>query len=433
MMWPRSLFARNALLIAGLVIAGQLVSVVGFFLFVQVPRAVQLAEITARYATVLEASLAAAAPEARDAILRAPGYPVARVAGDGPAAGLPDRPFRARLVARFEEALAARLDGRRIRLVRDGGDAIWIELRVPGERLWFNAPVGPVLAEHFMNWILVSGVGGLIGLVGAVLIQRRINRPLDALGEAARQVGSGQPVRRLDENGPKELAELSRTFNRMVAGLAAVDRERALMLAGISHDVRTPLTRVRLATELMRGGAEPELIARVEQNLDRVDRILGQFLAFARDESAERPAYAALAPLLLECAANACVDPERIAVEIEDAPDLLVRPLALGRAVDNLLRNALTHGRGPVLLRLTHDGDAVAIEVRDAGSGIPEADIERLREPFQRGEGGGGGSTGLGLAIADRVARLHGGELRFVRSDDEGFSAILALPIDRRV
>jgi two-component system, OmpR family, osmolarity sensor histidine kinase EnvZ len=429
MSWPRSLLARNALLIAGLVIVGQLVSLIGFVLLVQMPRAVQLAEVTARYVSVLESSIASAPTEARATMLSLPGYPVARIADDGPSESAPRPAFRALLIQRFETALAVRLDGRRIRLLRAGGDTLWIELRIPGDRLWFSAPVGPILAEHITNWMIVSAIGGLIGLVGGLMIQRRINRPLDALGEAARQVGSGLPVRRLDENGPRELAEVSRTFNRMVGDLAHVDRERALMLAGISHDVRTPLTRIRLATELMRGKAEPELMARIDQNLDRVDRILGQFLAFARDESIEAPAYTAIGPLLRDCAVGAAGDTARIAVEIGPIPDVLVRPLALGRAIDNLLRNAIAHGGGKVSLRVKHIDDAVEIEVHDDGPGIPEAEIERLRQPFQRGETDGIRSTGLGLAIADRIARLHGGGLRLARAPEGGFSVVLSLPV----
>jgi two-component system, OmpR family, osmolarity sensor histidine kinase EnvZ len=428
MAWPRSLLARNALLIAGLVLLGQLVSLVGFLLLVQFPRAVQLAEATARYADVLEASLTVAEPNARDMMLRLPGYPVVRIAGETPTGAMPRSAFRARLLERFQQALAARLGDRRTLLVRDGSDRLWIELRVPGDRLWFNVAVGPVLAEHLTNWLIVSGVGGLIGLIGGVLIQRRINRPLDALGEAARQVGSGLTVHRLDEDGPRELAELSRAFNRMVRDLAVVDRERALMLAGISHDVRTPLTRIRLATELMRDRAEPELVARIEQNLDRVDRILGQFLAFARDEAAEAPVYTAIGPLLRSCAAAFVEAAGRIDVSDEPAPDLLVRPLALSRAIDNLLRNALMHGCEPIRLGVRLEGDSVAIEVRDGGPGIPDPDIDRLLQPFQRG-GDSSRSSGLGLAIVERIARLHGGELRFHRPAEGSFSAVLTLPI----
>jgi two-component system osmolarity sensor histidine kinase EnvZ len=431
MRWPRSLLARNALLIAGLVLVGQLVSLIGFALLVQVPRAVQLAEVTARYASVLEASLGIAAPQARESMLRLPNYPVVRIAGEAPSDNMPRLVLRAWLLERFQQTLAARLDGRQVRLVRDGNDTLWIELRVPGDRLWFSAPVGPILAEHLTNWIIVSVIGGLIGLVGGVVIQRRINRPLDALGIAARQVGSGQPVRPLDENGPRELAGVSRAFNRMVRDLAVVDRERALMLAGISHDVRTPLTRIRLATELMRDKAEPELMARIEQNLDRVDRILGQFLAFARDESVEAPVYTAIGPLLRSCAAALSDAAGRIEVSDEPVPDLLVRPLALSRAIDNLLRNAIMHGGGRIRLGARLDGDGVAIEIHDDGAGIPEVDIDRLRQPFQRGSDSGARSTGLGLAIAERIARLHGGELRFDRPREGGFSAVVTIPVAR--
>jgi two-component system osmolarity sensor histidine kinase EnvZ len=425
--WPRSLLARNALLIIGLVVAGQLVSLAGFFILVQAPRAVQLAAVTARYAAVLESALAAASPEERTRLLALPDFPVARLEAAGPPEGGRRGP-RPQLLRRFEEALALRLDGRPIRFTREGVDTLWIGLRVPGERLWFGAPIAPLLAEHFFNWVAVSGAGAVIGLAGAFLIQRRINRPLDALGDAARRVGSGLPAERLDENGPSELAGLARAFNRMTDDLAAVERERAVMLAGISHDVRTPLTRIRLATELLRGQSEPELLARIETNLDRVDRILGQFLAFARDEAAERPVYASIERLVAERVADASEDGASVVAETAASPDLPIRPLALGRAIDNLIGNALAHGRPPVTVSTAWEDGCLVISVRDCGQGIAPEEIERLRQPFQRGAEDAAGSTGLGLAIADRIARLHGGSLAFERPVGGGFVARLLLP-----
>lgn len=425
MTWPRSLLARNAALLAALVVVGQLISLFGYFFLVQMPRAAQLAETTQRYAMVLETTLAKLPPPARDAVLALDGSPVQRRANPPPVTG-PSRALAALLIHRFERALAARLDGRRIGIVRGGEDMLWIELRVPGDRLWFVTGTSRIIADNVTNWVIVSTIGAIIGILGALLIQRRINKPLAALGEAAQRLGAGTPGPPVPEEGPTELAALSRQFNRMVADLAAVDRNRALMLAGISHDVRTPLTRVRLATELLEGQAEAELLQRIRANLGEVDHILGQFLAFARDEAAEAPEFRDVNALVAGRVAAQEQPADQLRFEAGDVPDLSLRPLAIARAVDNLIGNALKHGAAPVIVSTRFEQGKVVIAVADKGKGVDPAEIDRLRRPFERGEAGGA-STGLGLAIVDRIARLHGGALAF--RNGAGFVAQLELPV----
>ncbi len=429
MRWPRSLLARNALLIAGLVIGGQLVSLAGYIAFVQLPRAAQLAELTARFVAVLEASLANAPARQLEWIVRDHGRAIVRTERRQPPESAP-LPFLPRiLVRRFTDAIVPRLDGRAVHFVRGEGDQLWIELRVADETLWFVTAADGVLVEQLTNWMIVSGIGAVIGLMGAFLIERRINRPLEALAEAARELGSGRTVQPLSENGPTELAAVSRAFNRMVADLAAVDRERAIMLAGISHDVRTPLTRVRLANELMRGQAEPALVERVATNLAHVDRILGQFLAFARDEATEKPVSVDLNRLVRERLNDQAEGTNGIWFQAGQMPELTVRPLAFGRALDNLIANARTHGARPIVVRTTLNADAVAIAIIDRGQGIAPEDIERYRQPFQRGRTTQSGSAGLGLAIVDRIVRLHGGVLMLGPAETGGFEARITLPI----
>jgi two-component system osmolarity sensor histidine kinase EnvZ len=217
---------------------------------------------------------------------------------------------------------------------------------------------------------------------------------------------------------------LSQRFNAMLERLEAASRERRTMLAGIAHDLRAPLTRLRL--RLAEAGGDAGTTARSEADLAALERITGQFLLFAGADGDEPAAVVPLDALLAELAAVA--DASTLVLDTEPL-ERRVRPVALGRAIANLIDNALEHGRPPLLLVLESGPgpDGFTIRLRDEGLGIPPEQWARALEPFQRLDRarGGQGHCGLGLAIADRVAREHGGRLR-AGSDGpgEGFEVI---------
>jgi two-component system, OmpR family, osmolarity sensor histidine kinase EnvZ len=434
MRWPRSLMARNALLIATLVIAGQILSIVFYVAIVQIPRATQLAELVGRYVSVLESTLSDASPKTLHEISALEGGKLLRFEASLPQGALnPPRVAQRAVVRRFLDKAGELMGERQLLLLNTPPLELWIEMEVRNEKVWFVTDADALLSERFTTWILLSLAGGLIGLAGAFLIQRRINRPLGRLVSAAKAVGSGDLTQRLEENGPTELSSLARVFNRMVSGLAFVEKDRALMLAGISHDIRTPLTRIRLASELLRNGAEPELLERIDANLDRVDRITGQFLSFARDESTEAAAYTDInllvAGVINGIEAETLELRDSIKFEAGTLPQLSVRPLAIARAIENLINNALSHGAPPVTAGTRYDGGTVAISILDRGNGIVPDEMERLKQPFQRQSEDGSGTAGLGLAIADRIARLHGGELLLSARRGGGLVAEIKLPV----
>jgi two-component system osmolarity sensor histidine kinase EnvZ len=430
MMWPRSLLARNALLIGALVVVGQIVSIVCYVWFVQLPRAAQIAGLTARYVDLLEAAAVDTPRSVLAGVSERDGLPLIRFEREGPPEAEKGTFFQRRaLVRAFLAEIRRRMGGREVALVSNPQPTLWISMQVAGERVWFVADADALLTEHLSNWLTFSAIGALIGIGGAVLIQRRINRPLGDLVQAAQDVGAGSKSVRLEEDGPAELSSVAKVFNAMVSDLAAVDKNRAMMLAGISHDVRTPLTRIRLVSELLRGSAEPELLDRIDANLDRVDRIMAQFLSFARDEASEAPVYVKLNAHIEDCLDEFRRDGAQIVFDRGDVPDIHARPLALARAVENLVANAVTHGAPPVSVSTAYGDGIVSIVVTDCGRGIPDADIELQKQPFRRNAPEGTGSAGLGLAIVDRVARLHGGSLRLANRTGGGLAAEILLPV----
>jgi two-component system, OmpR family, osmolarity sensor histidine kinase EnvZ len=421
--WPRSLLARNAALIVALVLVGQIITFASHLVLVQLPRASQLADLTSQYLAVLEQTLAAAPRAERERIAREFSNGILRIESDPPPDGLIANP----LTRIFAERIQTLMPDRRIVFTPSPNQTIWMEARVDGERMWVVTPAKGIVADNVNTWLMVSLIGVGIGLAGALLINIRINRPLDNLAKAARLVGAGVETPPLPEDGPTELATVAASFNRMVRDLDVLDRNRAMMLAGISHDLRTPLTRARIAVELL--GKEPdlELVRSVVSNIDTVDRTLGQFLAFAQDETIEPARYSNVNQIVSDILEGHERAGASVSFDQGQLPKMLVRPLALGRAIENLVGNALKHGHPPFAVRTVMEGSGVSIVMRDHGPGIAPEDVGRLMQPFQQLRPDSGRSAGLGLAIAERIARLHRGGLRFERRNDGWFEVWLTI------
>ena len=208
--------------------------------------------------------------------------------------------------------------------------------------------------------------------------------------------------------------------------LQAAEADRALMLAGVSHDLRTPLTKLRLTLAMLEE-SDAELVAGAERNVLRIEGMLRQFLDFARGFEAEETRALPLRSLLQQ-AIESCTEPAAVMLDAPANVVIEVKEAALLRALDNLLSNALRHGKPPVTLRARTRDRALTIDVRDAGSGLLPEEARKLVRPFARGNAARAGEgTGLGLAIVDQVAKAHRGEVDF-EQDAQTFTARLRLP-----
>lgn len=246
-------------------------------------------------------------------------------------------------------------------------------------------------------------------MAGALFLLLEVQRPLQQLERALARVGLEAKPEPMPQRGAPEVRRLAQRFNAMLQRLEDSERERATMLAGIAHDLKTPLTRLRLRLSMLGDGAAS---ARAGADLDDLERITGQFLLFAGGGGGEAAVQVPLAELLAELAARYDGQP----VELDLAPvTATVQPITLGRAVANLIDNALSYGQPPVRLVLrAWQKDGFELQVWDQGQGIAEEQRTQALMPFQRLDEArsGHGHCGLGLAIAQRVARTHGGELR---------------------
>jgi hypothetical protein len=204
---------------------------------------------------------------------------------------------------------------------------------------------------------------------------------------------------------PREVAELADALDRASAQVRDAGEERALMLAGVSHDLRTPLTRLQYALELI-PDADPALRAGMERDIEEMDAVLGQFVAYARDGRDEHAEPLDLADL---CRNAATALPGDWTLDLPDSAPMRGRPMALLRAVGNLMANAGRHGRPPFVLSLRREGRHWLLEIADHGPGLSAEAAARVRQPFVRS--GTAAGSGLGLAIVERVAhqRRHAG------------------------
>lgn len=418
-----TLFGRNLWLIVCLIVVGQLVNALAYRELVAKPRLHQSVEAAARSLQAVAEGLRLLPEDQRAGF-------VARFnarAASGPAEARPERPslMERAFLAELAEQLGVAPGGLEWR--REAGGLLGVHT----QGYWLVVPsVQP--AQHFARtWVIASIVSGLLALLGAWLIQRRINRPLQRLVEAARAVGAGQRRLVLPTDGPAETAALARGFNDMAEALARDEEERLLMLAGLSHDLRTPLAKIRLASELLRdaGQGDPELLDTLDRSLHGLDGLLTQFLDYAR---AAHPAEQELPALdielrefLAETVAMAPGLPQPLLVD-GPAVQRRARPQALRRLVLNLIVNAQNHGAPPIELACGEDANGAAwIEVRDRGPGIAPGRVDELKRPFQRGDAARGGKpgSGLGLAIVERIARAEGARLSLLPREGGGLVA----------
>ncbi len=429
-LWPRSLLWRTFALLTLLV----LVTTAAWFLIFRVyerePRARQIAQNLVSVVNLTRVALITAEPsKRRELLVELSDREGVQVYPAEPGEALkppPDAP----LVQMVVEAVRARLgENTRIASARDGLPGIWVSFRIDDDEYWVRVPRERLerrLAERWLGWGTLAAV---LSLIAAYFFVWLLGRPLRALTAAAAEIGKGRHPAPLPESGTAEIATLARAFNQMSRDLSRLDEDRALILAGVSHDLRTPLSRLRLGVEM--SGGDEQMKEDMNSDIAEMDRIIGQFLDFARADGGEPPEILSVTAIAAEVIERFRKLGHEIGEDLQPVPDAVLRPLALRRAVTNLLDNALRYGEAGVAVRTYGEGGRVVLEVLDRGPGIPAESIERLKQPFTRIEAArsGGGGSGLGLAIVDRIARSHGGEFDLLPRAGGGLVARIRLPL----
>ncbi len=317
----------------------------------------------------------------------------------------------------------------------NGKKGFWISFEMDGDPYWFLTDLERFNVAAGKTWIIWLLLAAGMSLAGAALIARLVNRPLKELSFAASRVRDGDfNASRLDESvHTSEIREVNIGFNRMAQRLAKLDQDRALMLAGISHDLRTPLARLRLEAEM--SVADLDARAHMAADIAQLDAIIDKFLEYAR------PERVAAGPVPLQEIVETCVFPlrdqpdTRIHVQLERDLHVMADAVELGRILTNLLENARKYGKSAEsgiadieLVAISRD-KWIYIKVRDHGLGVAPDQLANLTKPFFRGEAArtAANGAGLGLAIVDKTIRRMGGAFALTNSATGGLSANIKL------
>ncbi len=310
-------------------------------------------------------------------------------------------------------------------VVVDTDGRVWVRIVTAGRPYWLSLRTLPA-TDPVTGLLIASGIALLAALAGGIALQRRIAQPLRRLERAVGLMSSPSDAYANTIQRPREIATVSRALQDMSERLRAAEADRALMLAGVSHDLRTPLTKLRLSLAMLKN-ADADLIEGAERNVIRIESLLGQFLDFARGFEAEEARAVPLRALLRQAieARNRC---EAIALDAPAEGLVWVKEAAVLRAVENLLANALKYGTAPIAVIARIHGGQLSIDVQDSGHGLSPDKARDLLRPFARGDSARAGEgTGLGLAIVDQVAKAHGGVVEFEQAA-ETFTVRLRIP-----
>jgi len=312
----------------------------------------------------------------------------------------------------------------------NGVSGFWVSFKIDDDAYWLMLERERIRGLTGIQWLGWASVVSVVSLLGAAFISSLINLPLRRLTQATRAFAQGKRPDPLPEKGPIEIMEANRSFNQMVDQLRQVESDRAVILAGISHDLRTPLARMQLEVEMAHLSNEAR--EGIQSDIGQMDAIIGQFLDYARPTEASSFINVDISELLRDTAHEAGRLPEvRISTDITDGAHAMGNATDLKRVINNLIENARRYGRTPdgdateidikCSVKGLHAAKRVIIEVQDHGSGVPDDQIEQLLKPFTRLDTARGqaNGAGLGLAIVERVLQRHGAELN-VRNRDGG-------------
>lgn len=333
----------------------------------------------------------------------------------------------------FREALERRA-GPDLTILESGdGPLMWVDVPAHGniyrlgfdrERLGTNPPVALLLA---------IAAGALLTFLASLVEVRRVVMPLSRLSVAVEGLGGGRYPPPLPEDGPDEIAKLARALNRMSSDLKEMSENRTVMLAGISHDLRTPLTRLAIAIEMLDQDSRPEIINGLRRDLDAINNLIGEFLRFSQEADDEVPVQVDLWQVIESLTTVVQREGTEVRLHRKDPPCVyFADPIALERVLANLLTNAVQYGAGaPIDVTLQCNAEAVTIEISDRGPGIPQDQLQAVFRPFLRLDGSRGhhsGGSGLGLAIARQLANKHDWKIELLPRDGGGTVAQINLP-----
>jgi two-component system osmolarity sensor histidine kinase EnvZ len=321
---------------------------------------------------------------------------------------------------------------------RQGETWHWAQLPSGERSLWLGFAHSRIGTQPLVASLITLGASILFAILAAMWLARRTVEPLERFGSAAASLGRGETPDLLPETGPRELATLARRFNRLALQVRELLDARTTLLAGLSHDLRTPLARMVLALEMLRRRPEAALIERLERDAEEMNQLVGNMLGLARGlgQGQEQAETVDLTELLADLASRARESGAEVTCQV--APCVVHAPAqALRRLLGNLFENAVRHGGGSrIEVNVAQTDTGLRIGVLDAGPGIPEDQLDAVFRPFHRVEvsrNRATGGSGLGLAIVRQLAQANGWQVVLENRAQGGLAAWVTLPGDTRL
>ncbi|GKW54341.1 MULTISPECIES: two-component system sensor histidine kinase EnvZ [Pseudoalteromonas] len=428
-MFPRSAFGQTVFLVAALLLINQIVSYITVSFYVVKPTIEQVNLILSKQVKTVFIEWeegVEVSKEASDKFFEITGIEV-MTQRQAMSEGLAET----REYSMLSRSMSKELNGSaRVRISQTDPLVYWVEApQAPG--YWVRVPLTGLQENNlkFLTFYLSSI--GFLSVLGGWLFARHLNRPLKALQQAAVKVGVGDFSTKLEEQGSTEVIEVTRAFNQMSRGIAALENDRRLLMAGVSHDLRTPLTRIRLATEMM-SDDEDYLREGIIHDIEDMNAIIDQFIEYLRHHKREELELEDLNAIVSEV-----VEAEQKhhrTITFKENPSLSEVPVsmvAIKRVVTNMIENAIRYSDGDIEVetRVSSNKKFAMVVVNDHGPGIPESELETVFEPFKQGDAARGSEgSGLGLAIIKRIVDMHGGRVQLLNRPEGGLSAQIYLP-----
>lgn len=432
---PRSLFRSTATTVAISLLVFQFILVAATVYFVMLPMAKRSADDLAALLVLSAQTWVELPPETRKdfelELVRKHEF----MLYEGGAA-LPPRTRIYPYLELLDQALSARVgESVSIKVTDLESTWFWAEIHTGGKLIRIGFPKERLDTDPPSMLLLALVATVVLTLFTSLILARRITRPLAHLSAAATRVGTGDIPDTLPETGISELSGLSATFNQMAIKVRELLANRTTLLAGISHDLRTPLARIRLALEMLPDNANPKLVSRLHHDVEEMNQLIGEFLAVGRELQQEPPREIDVCALLDELADGARSEGAQVEWQTRAGLTPAAAPMALRRILSNLLGNAIRYGANrPVTLDVSRESNNAVIRILDRGPGIPPTELESVFRPFYRVEpsrSNATGGSGLGLAIARQLAEANGWKVELLPRSGGGIEARLTLPLSR--
>lgn len=315
----------------------------------------------------------------------------------------------------------------------DGTQWFWVDIPITDGILRFGFSRSRIGVQPSVAFFVLLITGVYLTFITAVILTRRLTIPIDRLYRAAQLVGKGRWPEPVQEEGPEELVVLARGFNRMNIQVKELLANRTTLLAGIAHDLRTPLTQIQLALSMLPNeGGDQELMDSIRSDLGVINRLIGETLSISLELAEEKSMPTDIDLELDDIIKKAQTNNVDIEWSREKPCRQTLQPMALRRILTNLLANALRYGDSkPVTVTYDCQKEAVIIQIMDRGPGIPEEHIDAVFRPFfrlEKSRGSETGGSGLGLAIVRQLADANGWEVQLMPRAEGGTNAVLTIP-----